>query len=145
MGLSERLHGKRVYFDTNIFIYLLEGNETLRAQIDALKASILEGDCSIFASDLVFTEILPPLVRSGNTEATNRLLEFLQEENAFRLVPLTRDVCIQAGVLRGQTGMKTPDAIHVASAMAENCNAFLTNDTGIPLPRTMERILFSTL
>jgi predicted nucleic acid-binding protein len=144
MGISERLRGKRVYFDTNIFIYLLEGNETLHTQIDELKASILEGDCSIFASDIVFTEILPPLVRSGNTEATNKLLEFLQEENAFHLVPLTRDVCIQAGVLRGQTGMKTPDAIHVASAMAENCNTFLTNDTGIQLPKTIERVLFST-
>jgi predicted nucleic acid-binding protein len=141
--MSERLRGKRVYFDTNIFIYLIEGNEKLVAQIDELKNTILEGECSIFASDLVFTEILPPLVRSGNTKATNKLLAFLQDERAFHLVPLTRDVCIQAGVLRGQTGLKTPDAIHVASAMAENCDTFLTNDAGIQLPKTIERILFS--
>jgi uncharacterized protein len=143
MALRERLLGKRVYFDTNIFIYLLEGNPTLRPQIAALKDLIESRACTIFTSDLVFTEILPPLVRSGNIKTIDTLLHFLQDTHAFTLIPLSRDICIQAGVLRGQTGMKAPDALHVASAMAEGCEAFLTNDTGIHLPKGVERVVFS--
>lgn len=145
MGVAESLLGKRVYFDTNIFIYLLEGNENLHTQIEALKRIILTDECSIFSSELVFTEMLPPVVRSENDSAIQRVLRFLELEGVFHLVPVSKNICIQAGVLRGKTNMKTPDAIHVASAMHEKCTHFLTNDTGIQLPKSIERVLFSYL
>jgi predicted nucleic acid-binding protein len=145
MGVKERLRGKRVYFDTNIFIYLLEGNDTLRAQIKTLQALIMAGDISIFSSELAYTEILPPAVRAKKMIAIESVQQFLENSDVFHLVPISKVICIQAGILRGETGMKTPDAIHVASAMAESCDAFLTNDAGIQLPKTIERVLFSGL
>jgi predicted nucleic acid-binding protein len=74
-----------------------------------------------------------------------KALRFLGENAAFELRSVTKEICIQAGILRGRTGMKTPDAIHVASAIAAGCDAFLTNDTRVRLPDRMERILFSNL
>jgi len=145
MGLRENLRGKRVYVDTNIFIYLLEGNESLSVEIAGMRAAILSNECILISSDLIYTEILPPLVRSENPEAIRQALRFLGEHAAFDLRSVTKEICIQAGFLRGQTGMKTPDAIHVASAIAAGCDAFLTNDDRIRLPETMQRILFSNL
>jgi predicted nucleic acid-binding protein len=145
MGVAENLRGKRVYFDTNIFIYLLEGNNNLRLQIEALQEIIVAGEVSIFSSELAFTEMLPLVVRSKNDIAIRRVMQFLEEDRLFQLVPIDRIICIQAGVLRGETGMKTPDAIHVASAMSASCSHFLTNDTGIQLPKTIERVLFGDL
>ena len=59
------------------------------------------------------------------------------------LIPVSFDISIHAGVLRGETGMKTPDAIHVATAMKEKCDVFFTNDKQIKTPKSLERILFS--
>jgi len=145
MGLRENLRGKRVYVDTNIFIYLLEGNESLGVEIAVMREAILSDECIFISSDLIYTEILPPLVRSENSEAMGKALRFLGENAAFELRSVTKEICIQAGILRGRTGMKTPDAIHVASAIAAGCDAFLTNDTRVRLPDRMERILFSNL
>ena len=41
-GLKEKISGKKVYFDTNIFIYLHEGNNALRMQIS---------ECDVFLTN----------------------------------------------------------------------------------------------
>jgi predicted nucleic acid-binding protein len=44
------------------------------------------------------------------------------------IVPLSRSVMEQATELRARYGFKTPDAIHLAAAIASGCDLFLTND-----------------
>ena len=39
--------------------------------------------------------------------------------------------------------MKTPDALHVASAIQNNAEIFLTNDAGIRTPASIRRVLFA--
>lgn len=39
--------------------------------------------------------------------------------------------------------MKTPDALHVATAINQQCSIFLTNDSGIRVPTAMRPILLS--
>ena len=39
MGLKETLHNKDVYFDTNIFIYLLEDSKVFSTQLVEIKHS----------------------------------------------------------------------------------------------------------
>lgn len=56
---------------------------------------------------------------------------------------MSGDILIQAGILRGKTGMKTPDAIHVATAIASKCKIFLTNDRRIKMPKGLDKVLLS--
>ena len=44
------------------------------------------------------------------------------------IVPLSRLVMDQATELRAQYGFMTPDAIHLAAAIVNKCDLFLTND-----------------
>lgn len=145
MGLRQQLKGHHVYFDTNILIYILEGNQQFERQIGELKTLIENRECNISTSDLVFTEVLPPLVRQGDKHRIQYAVELLNESNAFNLIPLSQSICIQAGFLRGQLAIKTPDALHIASAMEQQCDIFLTNDKGIKLPQEMKRLLISEL
>ena len=144
MGLTDELKGRRVYFDSNIFIYLLSGFKELENQISELREGLGSGVFEAFASDLVLTEILPPLVGRGNGgEEERKALSLLDEGGAFHLVPASREVFVQAGLLRSRFGMMTPDALHVSFAIEGNCDAFLTNDKGIKCPAAVRRVILS--
>ena len=142
MGLKSTLMGKRVYFDTNIFIYWLEGNSSLTTALQALRESIMESACSIHSCDLVYTEILPALVKNADHTAIKNTLDFLAED-IFEINPVQKHIFLKAGFLRGEIGMKAPDSIHVASAIDAQCDIFLTNDKGIRVPKTMQRVIIS--
>lgn len=143
MGLRETLHDRHIYFDTNIFIYLFEGYDKHQDQLEVIKELLASGSIQVSSSQLTYTEMLPPLVKSADQDLIQQMMDFLGEEGIFSLHPVSQDVCIQAGVLRGQMGMKTPDAIHVATAIYQGCDVFLTNDKKIKAPKGMEIILLS--
>ena len=46
----------------------------------------------------------------------------------LEIIPLTADVFRLAAELRGLTGLRTPDAIHLAAARHAGCAALWTND-----------------
>ena len=71
------------------------------------------------------------------------LIDFLGESTAFTIVPMHHETFIRAGILRGEAGMKTPDALHVASTIRAECDIFLTNDKGIQTPQGLEKVIFS--
>lgn len=138
--LKDILKGKRVYFDANIFIYILEGNPSLTTVINDLRDLIFQGDITVTSCDLIYTEILPFHARKKDYNAIEHIIEFISK---FEISPITKQVFIHAGILRGETGMKTPDALHVVSAIQNSSEVFLTNDTGIKTPSNITRVLIS--
>ncbi|MBW4647009.1 MAG: PIN domain-containing protein [Goleter apudmare HA4340-LM2] len=54
--------------------------------------------------------------------------EQLLGSSPLRLLPISQMVLRGAATLRATTRLKTPDAIHAATALRENCTLFLTND-----------------
>jgi predicted nucleic acid-binding protein len=44
----------------------------------------------------------------------------------MRLLPITRPILLEAARLRAATKLKTPDAIHAATAMDAGCALFVT-------------------
>lgn len=138
--LKDTLMGKRVYFDTNIFIYILEGNSILETAINDLRDLILEENITVTSCDLTYTELLPFHARKKDYHAIEHIIEFIGK---FEISPITKQAFIHAGILRGETGMKTPDALHVVSAIQNGSEVFLTNDAGIKTPSSMERVLIS--
>ena len=139
MGLADSLRGKRVYFDANIFIYMLEGSKELQSQIQTVRDLLSNGEIEVVTCDVTYTEILPHPARRGDTQAIETMVEYL---SAFEVIPLTKEITIHAGILRGETGMKSPDALHVAAAMQADCEILVTNDGGIKTPTGMLRLNF---
>ena len=127
MGLKSLLRGKRVYFDANIFIYLLEGNEIFEPAIRQLRDLITDDQITVISSDLIYTEVLAHPALSGDQDAIEHIIGFISN---FEIHQVTQEITIHAGILRGETGMKTPDALHVAAAAQNGADVFLSNDRG---------------
>jgi predicted nucleic acid-binding protein len=53
------------------------------------------------------------------------------------VVPVDRAILVRAASLGPSLGLKLPDAIHVASATATDCDVFLSNDGRIKVPAGM--------
>lgn len=138
MGLRDRLKGKRVYFDANIFIYLMEGYPAFETELQDIRNSIRYGESHICTSELTLCEVLVPAFRTNNSNLLTLYRQFIEQSGAFELVPTTRETYIRAALLRAEHGLKTPDAIHMASAIESGCGAFLTNDKPLKAPKGME-------
>ncbi len=70
----------------------------------------------------------------------------LQSTEVLEVVPVNRDVLIEAARLRTITNLRLPDAIHAATAFLSGCETFLTNDRRFAaLPPTIKVVLLSDL
>ena len=121
-------NGSRVLLDTVALIYFLEENARYSKKAEAIFGRIESGDLQGVMANLVFAELLVPLYRSGAPEAaaglTNRLINF----HNLEVIPLTTEISMEAARLRADHGLRTPDAIHGATAIVTQASGLLTND-----------------
>lgn len=66
-------------------------------------------------------------LRNANTTLANAYEQLLLS-SAVQLIPITQSILKDAARLRATTNLKTPDALHAATAFAASCTMFLTND-----------------
>jgi predicted nucleic acid-binding protein len=79
---------------------------------------------------LILLEILVGPLRSGDTVLAARREALWRQANTG-LLPITQDVLREAARLRALIpGLKTPDAVHAATALLHGCILFVTNDVG---------------
>ncbi len=120
--------GSRVLLDTVALIYFLEENARYSKKAEAIFGRIESGDLQGVMANLVFAELLVPLYRAGEPQAaaglTNRLINF----HNLEVIPLTTEISMEAARLRADYGLRTPDAIHGASAINTQVSGILTND-----------------
>lgn len=122
--------GATVYLDTNPIIYLTEGNAAFKASITSLFAEFERAGARLITSELTLTEALVLPLRQGDVELV-AVYERLFDE-LIEALPVSREVLIMAARLRAETStLRTPDAIHLATAMLANADAFLSSDQGI--------------
>lgn len=118
----------RVYLDTNIFIYALEGYPVFRAVLTTLFQALDQGELTAVTSELTLAEVLVKPLLDHHAERQAAYLQALQPSTALQIVPVSRDILIAAARLRADTNLKLPDAIHAATAQLTGCDQFLTND-----------------
>lgn len=123
----------RIYLDTNIFIYALEGYPIFRTALATLLDALDRQELTAVTSELTLAEALvkPFLDRSVEREAA--YLRMLQSSASLQMLPVNRDVLVAAARLRADTSIKLPDAIHAATAQIAGCSYFLTNDSHVKI------------
>lgn len=119
MGLSRKF----VYVDACIVIYLVE---QVAGFVESVEAAIAaESDIQICVSPLVQMECMVGVLKRQDAELRRAYEGFLGE---CVMLDIKADTFQLAGELRAQYGIKTPDAIHLATAMQNDCGQFWTND-----------------
>lgn len=118
-----------IYIDTSVVIYTVEGNPDYYSLLQPLWLKFQTGELEIISSELILMETLVvPLRNANNALITD--YEQLLLSSEMRLIPVSQSVLRQAATLRATTNLKTPDAIHAATALSINCTQFITNDKG---------------
>lgn len=119
---------QRIYIDTAPLIYLVERNPhyiaTMLGIVDFIEAARLPG----FTSVVALTEILVQPLRLGNTDRAQQYYDIIVGRYDFTLVSFTSEIAISAAAIRARYGLRTPDAMHAATAVKSDCDALLTND-----------------
>jgi predicted nucleic acid-binding protein len=128
MGELNSQLGRRVYLDTNIIIYAVEGYETHAAPIKFVLQGMTDGEIIAVTSDLTLAEVLVKPKRDHDRKLEEAYNQFLLPTDSFRNSAVSREILEVAAGIRAGSALKLPDAIHFASALAENCDSFLTND-----------------
>ena len=129
-----------IYFDTNVFIYSIEGHEEYYGWLAALFEYVSEQNIQIVTSELTLAECLVKPVKDGNTLAINAYKNHIKSNELMVVKTVSREIIIRSATVRSELGLKLPDAIHMATAMHQNCKTFVTNDRKLITPKGMDRI-----
>jgi predicted nucleic acid-binding protein len=120
----------RIYLDTAPVIYTVERIPDYFQLLRPVWSQLQNGEIEVITSELTLLEVLVLPFRNANEpliQAFETLLSFSQ----VQLLPITQSILREAARLRGNTSLKTPDAIHVATSILTHCDLFLTNDIRI--------------
>ena len=120
--------GRRTYLDANLYIYAFEGIDTYRMRMAGLLAAIDRQGVRVVASELLLTELLPRPMKDGRQDLVDRYLELFQSTRRFHLAPVDRRVILRSVHLRADFGLRSMDALHLATAFVHDCETFVTND-----------------
>lgn len=120
-----------VYLDTNSIIYSVERIEPYRSLLLPVWGAAQAGNFAIVTSDLTLMEVLIKPLKDGNKLLEDGFRALLQRSAEVQLLPITHAVLERAASLRAAGSIKTPDAIHAATALLMGCNLFITNDGAI--------------
>ena len=128
MGLVDRLAGGTAYLDTNTFIYAIEGIEEFFPLVADLLPAVDRRELQAVTSELTLAETLVKPLRDGNEDLASDYVRTIQSRPALRVVPVSRDILIDAARVRATTALRLPDAIHAATAIQSGCSHLVTND-----------------
>lgn len=117
-----------VYVDTAVVIYSVEFNPDYWQLLQPLWAKFQANEVGIVSSELTLMESLVVPLRNGNTILIDTYEQLLSSQ--VSLVPISQTILKSAAQLRATTNLRTPDAIHAATALDAGCTLFLTNDSG---------------
>jgi predicted nucleic acid-binding protein len=133
-----------VYVDTQILIYSVEKHPAYWLLLRPMWLKSATGDIQIISSELALLETLvAPLKNADSVLVT--AYETLLWSTEMQLIPITRAILREAAQLRAQINLKTPDAIHAATAIAHGCSIFLTNDNGFRRVSTLPLVVLSDI
>lgn len=132
MGLIESINGKFIYLDTNIWIYAIEAYPDYLELLQQIFEKIDQQKLIAVTSELTIDEVLVKPFQDNNLQAKQAYQNILQSSDSVKVIAINRNILQVAARLRAITKLKLPDAIHVATALDQKINIFITNDTGFP-------------
>ena len=116
----------RIFWDTNLFVYLIEDRGARAEQVAELRRWMIERDDELMTSALTLGEVLVKPMESGDEALMRRY------ENAIGTVatvlPFDDRAAPRFAEIRRDRSIRAPDAIQLACASAASVDLFVTND-----------------
>jgi predicted nucleic acid-binding protein len=127
--ITHALRGvQRLGVETSPFIYLLENIPIYADKVQAVFDIVETTHILMCSSAITLTEALMKPIKAGDKALTEAYRQLLTRTNSIQLIAVTPILADKAAHLRAQYNLRTPDALHIATAIEARCDAFLTND-----------------
>jgi predicted nucleic acid-binding protein len=143
----QRLIGKRVYFDVNVFIYALEPTQDMQAYF-ATVAKLFEMAVAkqFFAmtSELTLAEALVGAYKN-NQPLVALYEEMISDRIDLSVHPIDRLVLTTAALFRSNQKTALADAIHVATALNNDADFFITQDKRLQTSGSLQKLTLDLL
>lgn len=114
---------RRAYADACLLIYWVERAGPVAEA--ATRWALAQRDVTLCVSPLTRLEVLVKPMRSGNQVLVDAYNAVLAQQE---WLPIGDEIFTRALGLRVQHGLKTPDALHLATALHHGCTELWTND-----------------
>jgi predicted nucleic acid-binding protein len=119
---------RSIHLDTSAFIYFVERHPRYFPVCEELFREIEAGRTKASTSTLTLLEVLVQPYRLQKEELVLKFYALLTTYPHLAWIPMDLKVADQAAKLRAEHGLKTPDAIQAASAIASGASGLVCND-----------------
>lgn len=126
--LAEIPPGAVVTVDAAPIIYFLQDHPDWSPIFAPVFEAAEKGELGIAISAITLTEVLTGPLKAGDEVAASRYREALTRSPGWMLYPVTEELAANAARFRAEFGLRTPDAIQVATAVASRSHALITSD-----------------
>ena len=135
----------RLGIDTSPFICFVEKHPVYYSVCEAIFQSVQDEERTAWTSILTLTEVLPLPIQNNDLVLESAYRNILLAARGIRTWPVEADIALRAAELRGRYGLRTPDALQIATAMYAGCDAFLIGDKGFCRVTEMRVIILDNL
>ncbi len=129
MGRLEFPPQARIALDTSVVIYSVEKVQPYFDLLAPMWLNAKQGKYALYGSEILLLEVLVKPLQHSDTVLENAFRQLLTNSRELSLLPISRAVLESASKLRAEHGIKTPDAIHLATALLAGCSFVVTNDS----------------
>jgi predicted nucleic acid-binding protein len=125
LGVEDLPDQALVLLDSAPVIYFLENHPKFAKRFAPLFEAHAAGRILFATTTITLCEVLTGPQKAGDAPLVRRYRTVF---DTWRLVELDADIAESAALLRATLGLKLPDAVQVASALAINADALATHD-----------------
>ncbi len=127
MTLRQTIQNKhKLALDTPVFVYWFEDNPDYAGFLEPVFNEMKDGQ---FVFSVVgISEILTGTYKAQEPQLRKKYLTTFKHLPGLKIVDVDVWIADRAAQLRADHNLRTPDAIHIATALACEADVFLTND-----------------
>ena len=120
-----------ISLDTNIFLNVKNKEEPFFSFSDSILKAIDEENNDIYAtiSIITITELNVGYYTNKETIEKDEFISGLYSNKKYKISNLNLNIADKAAEIRSQINLKLPDCIIIATALIENAELLITNDT----------------
>jgi predicted nucleic acid-binding protein len=117
----------RIYWDSNLFIYLHEGHPEFGPFVRRIYESIIARNDTLCTSVFTIGEVLTLPLRMKDDTAIAAIRDSMLS-GEVELIPYTLAMAQRYAEIRAAVQVKPADALHFATAIETRVSLFITND-----------------
>jgi predicted nucleic acid-binding protein len=145
MGLIRKLSNKIVFLDTAPLIYYIEEKQQYLPLLDELFSANSNGKFLFKTSVITLLEVLVEPIRQNEFLLVGQYRKILCSSPTIEVLDINIEISEKSAELRAKYGLRTPDAIQLATAKYISADYFLTNDIRLKSVKEIEVLILDDL